>query len=1375
MFVSDIYDEVAEILGTTDQRQIFRKLSQAVQSLMESGHWFHTNSEVDICTGWDGQTITLPRDIEVPLAVNVDGSPQYFRNRFFQYHVNGGGMYNPVGWAWDDRGFVATMMDIRQPSQLVAVAESINDAGQILRIVGTDKYNRALRSQLNDGTGVDGILLPIHAQSDFAYGTLIPDGVTIKTRSVAVTPINTFLTSVSKLMSGQAMVLNTGGSSFPFLLNGNTYYVGNVITTGSSTSVQLFATALDAQSGTNPISLQSIPSASSTFTLTDSRPCNLLTTIKIATSGVPNVSLSTPNEVTFSSSGSGLPSPLVSGVTYFANQLTPQTGEEFDFQIYASLADATNGTNPVYLTGSLSSFNIQLRKAIAPESIFTFTVPHLFSSGDIVQAVTNNGTLPQPLLSNVNYYVHVITSQSISIHSNYADAIAGTNPIIVTTAGSGVNSFAKLIPATAVIGSSNNIQAPGFNLSAITANGSGAVVNAYASGGVTGTSYGTAGTYTVVPSGVTFNDAGGYGYSSTPTVTLSKPLNFTGTAATATPTLATEAGSGKKYISSISVVNSSGSGYSASNPPTVTITGGGGYGAVATAVVADGVISSMTKVTNGSGYTPVSKTITGVQISDSVNGNAIGATATVTTSASGAITSFILTSGGSAYGAYTNSSNLTLSGGSDPSGNPLVAPVSTQATFTNTVSNGAISSVNLQTIGNGASASVALSGTALSLTITSPGSGYIFPPRITFVGGTSTVTATFYSSITTTSVNNYFITNPGNGYTIPPAITVSNGGGTGATATTSINTGITSLNFSNNGSGYTANLTYTGVISATDIAGGGSGFSGLFSTNSSGVITNWEITNSGTGYINPTIVFSGAGTPGTAAVAAATYGTLVAVTPVALGNGYSANPTTTVTASTGVFVQFSSTGTLPSPLVSGTAYRAEAPDSTNSFTVKNTDFSQVNITDTGSGTFYLVVSRTFGLSFAVTGTVNSTNVTGTLWTGDFSSFYTPSNTATTTVYFASDYLSPPPMSAGTAYYLFPTSSTTAYIFTSGFLSGPPGTPITITSLGTGQGYYAIQGTATPVVYGGQIIPNSTEYLSTGETVTFKSTGTLPGGMNSGANYYTITVLGNSFTVSPAITYTSLGTGQLSANIVSTITVNASTSLTAAESVYETGTDVQVRANTGDVLPTGGIAASTDYYVRRLTNNTFSLYTTQAQSLAGGSTGLVVYTSTGNTVDSTFFTDAIENPTLVKTVQHVNKPITDGFVSLYALDNGRSNDMTLIGQYHPSETNPMYRRIRIGKPAAWARILYRVKAPTITSIYDYIPIEQPRAVITAVHAVDLEDKDFMDQATKYWAMALSYLKNQQNSMDGHAMQPPQINGITYGDRTDPVIDGGYFYY
>ena len=167
MFVSEIFSEAAEILGTTDEVRVFRKLTQAVQALMESGHWFHTTREVDVCTGWDGFTVTLPKDIEVPLAINVDGSPMYFRGKLFQYHVNQGGRFESVNWAWDDRGFVATQMDIRQPAQVIAVAESDADVGATLRLVGTNQWNRDLRSQTADGIGVDGIIIPIHSLSDF--------------------------------------------------------------------------------------------------------------------------------------------------------------------------------------------------------------------------------------------------------------------------------------------------------------------------------------------------------------------------------------------------------------------------------------------------------------------------------------------------------------------------------------------------------------------------------------------------------------------------------------------------------------------------------------------------------------------------------------------------------------------------------------------------------------------------------------------------------------------------------------------------------------------------------------------------------------------------------------------------------------------------------------------------------------------------------------------------------------------------------------------------------------------------------------------------------------------------------------------------------
>jgi hypothetical protein len=194
-----------------------------------------------------------------------------------------------------------------------------------------------------------------------------------------------------------------------------------------------------------------------------------------------------------------------------------------------------------------------------------------------------------------------------------------------------------------------------------------------------------------------------------------------------------------------------------------------------------------------------------------------------------------------------------------------------------------------------------------------------------------------------------------------------------------------------------------------------------------------------------------------------------------------------------------------------------------------------------------------------------------------------------------------------------------------------------------------------------------------------------------------------------------------------------------------------------------------YYARPNGRDKVELYNTRQNAINTASvTGRISFYNTGDTLESVFFIDSILPPTLVKAILHIEKPVTEGYVSLYAYDYGRSNDMALVGQYHPSEVNPKYRRIRIGQQCAWARIIYRVKAPNITSVYDYIPLENERAIIAAVHACDLEDKDFQQQAERYWATAIAYLKNQNESMEGHAMQSPQINGIVYGDMTDPVM-------
>ena len=330
--------------------------------------------------------------------------------------------------------------------------------------------------------------------------------------------------------------------------------------------------------------------------------------------------------------------------------------------------------------------------------------------------------------------------------------------------------------------------------------------------------------------------------------------------------------------------------------------------------------------------------------------------------------------------------------------------------------------------------------------------------------------------------------------------------------------------------------------------------------------------------------------------------------------------------------------------------------------------------------------------------------------------------------------------------------------------------INITAFGTGQAYYALRVSASPIPYQDRINPNSIQFLQDDEVVRFSTSGTLPSPLVA-ATDYTIKIFGDDIRVyfnNILVPITTPGTGQLSLDLDRTVTAVPSTSIVETASLYSTGQSVTVRPRDGDSLPSP-LVAGTNYYVRKLDSDEFELYQTEAQARNLASTvGRISYLTAGDTADSTFIVDSILPPTLVKSIQQIEKPKTDGFVSLYAYDYGRTNDMTLIGQYHPSDINPQFRRIRLGQPCAWARIIYRMKNPTIESMFDFIPMENERAILTALHAVDLEDKDFADQAQRYWTLAMAYLKNQQESIDGHAMSAPQINNIVYGDGSDVIM-------
>lgn len=1331
MFVSQIFDECAEILGTTDNSKIFRKIQQAVATLMESGHWTHSVADVDVCTGWDRCSITLPRNIDVPLAVNIDGSPTYFRNRLFQYHVNKGGMFNSVEWAWDDRGYVATLMDIIQPSQLVAVAELENDVGKTLRVLGTDQNNRTLRSQLANGTGVDGLLVPIHSQSDFAYGTITPDDATVKTRSVAITPINLFTSATAHgLSSGQGMSVTTAGTIPVALENGQTYYIGVI----DAYTVQLFNDPLNAQALDYPINLQSIVGAGN-LTFKDSRESQVVTALQL--SQAPEFTLDTANQITFPT-GQSLPAPLKSETTYYAN-----AEDSTHLTVFETENDAKKNINPVYTTGTtgpvppaLGTLKVDIRKKIDPQTTLTFSVRHYYNDGDQVQAFTASGNLPKPLIANQNYFVNVIDPFTISLHENQADALASTptslvNPIVLKDSGSGTNSIVKLIPATVTTGTSSQITAPGLNIP--TPSGSGAQFQAVTVG-------------SVVSVQVT---AGGSGYASAPSVTFSDPPSQPPGS-----TIATSTATGYAIVVSGAVtqvvIQNAGLGYV--DPPTITIAPpSAGSTATATATIQKSFVSSFKKISGGIGYTePPQVKITG--------GGGSGATATAT----------------------INNAVLSV---------PNINVVSGEAVVTT-------SSPHNYDVGQ----AITISGVTGTYS-----SNFNGQQTITFVDTIDTLISTITKVGTLVTV----VTSSAHNYSTGDIIRLKN-----VTPASYTNTPFVISVY--DGTTFTFNTTNasTPVLAA-----------GAASYVPNPASTTFKFTTS---VPNGTLVNNSGIT--------STSGDVTALNIITTGTGYTGTPTVTITPSTGVFVAFTSTGVLPSPLVSGTAYRAESPlnTSTGNFTVKGADFSDVNITSSGTGTFYVSLSRAFSVTF------------NNNWEGDFTNLATGQE-----LYFGTDYLLPttsPAIDNGaTAFYLNKINNTTGKIYTSdtsaigglasttialssltsggtttatantatphylkigqsvtisgasiaGYngtftvvssatnsftytvvagLGVPTGTItattglVSVQSFGAGQTYYALRKSFQSLPFGNLITPSEIAFLSEDEIVRFSTTNTLPSPLVSGTDY-TIKLEGKSFKVYLGSTLQALttpGTGQLSLDIIRTFNVSTSTSIDADQAHFNTGDAVVPRAKEGDVLPTG-LTSGTTYYARRLDNNSFELYDTLAHAKnTSSTTGRRTYTTTGETVESTFFVDSVTLPTFVKSVSQVDKPITEGYVSLYAYDYGRSNDMTLIGQYHPSEVNPQYRRIRIGKPCAWARISYRIQTPSITSIYDFIPLEQERAIITAVHACDLEDKDFADQSARYWQIAFSYLKNQQESIDGHAMSVPQINSICYGDTSDPVM-------
>jgi hypothetical protein len=146
IIVADLYDFACEVFGPIGQRQIFDRMTEAIELLANLSNWDPLIGYVDINT-FDSFYVTLPQYVDQVLAINVNHSIGTFRNQWFEFHMNGLGQDNDqadsVGSnrpcsGWEEVGEMPCAFPLVAPSYLVAAPISALDNGTEFRVWGID-------------------------------------------------------------------------------------------------------------------------------------------------------------------------------------------------------------------------------------------------------------------------------------------------------------------------------------------------------------------------------------------------------------------------------------------------------------------------------------------------------------------------------------------------------------------------------------------------------------------------------------------------------------------------------------------------------------------------------------------------------------------------------------------------------------------------------------------------------------------------------------------------------------------------------------------------------------------------------------------------------------------------------------------------------------------------------------------------------------------------------------------------------------------------------------------------------------------------------------------------------------------------------------
>ena len=139
-------------------------------------------------------------------------------------------------------------------------------------------------------------------------------------------------------------------------------------------------------------------------------------------------------------------------------------------------------------------------------------------------------------------------------------------------------------------------------------------------------------------------------------------------------------------------------------------------------------------------------------------------------------------------------------------------------------------------------------------------------------------------------------------------------------------------------------------------------------------------------------------------------------------------------------------------------------------------------------------------------------------------------------------------------------------------------------------------------------------------------------------------------------------------------------------------------------------------------------------------------------------------TYFKKITAITKPVTRGYVKLLAFQPEQFSNAVQVGYYAPNETNPRYRRIKVGFPCKCVRVMYRKADMTLVNDYDRVPLPSYQATLDLIKAIRLRETGNLDIAEIHEAKAIQLINEVQTIEDGPGMSPIQFDPSWIGAST-----------